>query len=297
MIRAKRRLSYPLLAGATSALALLLAAPDAGATSGIMYVGIKTLTEDHYGTIVLGSDESRLDCAGHYIYNSTQPAICGDQGTQRCGVLVDFIDHGYVINCGIAGFDIGVDVRFSERTTIRSNLIIANNVGMRFYQYFGSQFSFIMDNWVIYNGQEGLDINSTYNTQFLNNLVYGNGRDGADIGESQGNLFQGNSFSGNAFNGIEFDASRSNSVINNTVVENGVNQDRNGISLDSTTNFLIRGNTVNSNGRDGIRITDGSNNGRIESNTASSNGEHDAHQASSTGNVWTGNTFGTKTGF
>ena len=296
MIRATRSRWSALLGGTASALAMLLASANASATSGIMYAGITTLTEDHYGTIVLAGDDTRLDCAGHYIYNSDQPAICGDEGTERCGVLVDWVDHGYVINCGVVGFDIGVDVRFSDRTTIRSNLIGGNTVGMRFYQYFGSQFSFIMDNWVIYNGEEGLNIDRTFNTLFLNNVIGGNGRDGADLGDSQGNLFQGNHVGGNTLNGIELDNSPSNSIINNTITQNGVGQTRNGISLDGSRSFLIRGNTVTSNGRDGIRVTNGSNNGRVESNTASSNTEHDAHQAGSSGNVWTGNTFGTTSG-
>src|SRR5262245_28746589 len=144
MANIERQRTLKLLGGATFALAALLAAPDASATSGIMYVGITTLTEDHYGTIVLAGDDTRLDCNGHYIYNSDQPAICGDAGNQRCGVLVDWVDHGYVINCGVVGFDIGVDVRFSERTSIRDNLIGGNAVGMRFYQYYGSSTSFIM---------------------------------------------------------------------------------------------------------------------------------------------------------
>lgn len=302
MTKKTHKVRGELLLSALFVASSTLSAAPAFATSGTMYVyGTTTLTEDHYGTIILAVNNARIDCNGHTIYDSTQPGYCGQSGTESCGISAAGIDRGYVINCGVQNFDIGIEGWVVSNLTIRNSGIYVNGDGLYVYNSSSTSNYFVLNNDIALNGDEGIDMEYGYGIRVLNNAVWWNARDGADIEFGSGNVFSGNLFWNNLLNGLEFDNSPSPSVTNNWFEANGSNPNdtselRNGLSFDNADYFYVSGNTSVSNSRDGIRVTSGSNNGTVTGNTASGNGEHDAHQTGSSGNTWTNNSFGTTSG-
>lgn len=296
------KIRWEMLLSALFVASSTLSAAPVFATSGTMYVtGTTTLTEDHYGTIILAANNARIDCNGHTIYDSTQPGYCGASRTESCGIAAAHIDRGYVINCGVQNFEIGIDGWVVSNLTIRNSGIYVNGDGLHIYNSSSTSNFFVLNNEIALNSDEGIDMEYGYGMRVLNNAVYWNFRDGADVEFGSGNVFSGNLFWDNLLNGLEFDDSPYPSVTNNWFEANGRNPNeptelRNGLSFDNADNFYVSGNTSVSNSRDGIRVTNGSNNGTVTGNSASGNGEHDAHQIGSSGNTWTSNSFGTTSG-
>ncbi|HET9954825.1 MAG TPA: right-handed parallel beta-helix repeat-containing protein [Polyangiaceae bacterium] len=287
---------------AAATLAIALLPGTAQATEGILQsTGSMTLTEDHFGTIFLFQANGTLDCQNHTIYNSTQEGICGDNFDEQCGVLVLASPDVHIVNCRVRYFGIGMHVQSSNNVMIQSSDIRENFQGIRMRWVNNNAGHFFRDNYVGFNNEEGADIDDSSGLQFLGNSQFRyNGRDGLDCGNSTVKILSGNAFR-NKFNGYELDGCNG-SILSNVLAQSNGNtgisgEVRSGISLDATQNFVISNSVVNSNYRDGIRVANGSNNGRIEANSGAGNGEHDAHQTSSVGNTWIGNVFGTTAGF
>ena len=82
---------------------------DASATAGTLVINSNTtLTEDHNGNVVIGTDNVTLDCAGH--------AIVGPGGV--FGVLLNGRRNATVTNCDVSGFLHGVGLLDSVNNTI-----------------------------------------------------------------------------------------------------------------------------------------------------------------------------------
>ena len=76
-------------------------AHSASATSGTWTITTNTtLTEDHYGSIVIGADNITLNCAGHHLY--APGAGAGVRLDNRTGVTVK--------NCVASGFNTGFSI-------------------------------------------------------------------------------------------------------------------------------------------------------------------------------------------
>lgn len=293
-----RRVGFRALQTLPLALAALLAASAASATSGIMNIsGSVTLTENHTGTIVLNGPNARLNCNGKSIIDSTQPAFCGEAGNESCGIYISGVDYPYVINCTVRNFDIGLYAAEAYLPTVRNSTFRSNVQGMKIVDSTGSSGTFLQNNLFQDNSEEGLAIRRTTSLRVLSNKFWYNDLDGTDVNNSSRLVFNLNDHSGNSYNGLEVDTSTLITVTNGKFVLNGntglTGEFRSGLSFDNVDQATVTGNTLNKNERNGIRVTDGSSNGTYTNNTGSGNVDFDAYQSnSSTGNTWSGNTWG-----
>src|SRR5262245_20858311 len=75
--------------------------PTALASSGTMLVSTNTtLTEDHYGNVLVTNSNVTLDCAGHVVFG---PGVPGFNG----GINVDVgLDRVTVKRCGVTAFNV-----------------------------------------------------------------------------------------------------------------------------------------------------------------------------------------------
>lgn len=234
---------------------------SAWGTSGTWTITTNTdLSEGHNGSIVIGADNITLNCRNN--------VVMGSNGT----------GHGIAV-----AERIGVTIK---------NCVVKNfRAGFRILQ---SRASFFLDNNSSDNTEEGFDVDNVHETQFTRNVATRN-HDGIDLGDSNTNLIQRNNFSINRANGIELDRSHGNTIELNITNNNGFSTNRNGISLDLSSGNFLRLNHSNFNRRNGIRLTDASNNNMLTSNVACNNGEFrlgpDIFVSGSTGNTSVNNTF------
>ncbi len=283
----------------------LVVAGTARATTGVIHVGQKVLTEDHYGTFVLSGD-GYLDCNGHTIYNSTQSAVCYDQdaGYFKCGVLVESSFDEWIVdikNCNIEGFEQGITVAFSGANVwIYGNTIYDNEDGL--YATYSYNFD-VFDNDISSNADVGLRI---YNSgmDFQSSDVFYNGSDGVDGDLAYGVLIQNNNIKENADHNLEFDDCQYVTVKSNSIDgyrSGGVNVEtaRDGLQLERVDHFTVQSNTVRDSGRHGIYLRD-SLNGVVRSNNVANSGRketgRDCYRRNGSATTFTSNTFGTQTG-
>jgi parallel beta-helix repeat protein len=277
--------------------------PSAQASVGTMVVTAnRTLSQDHRGTILVRADGITLDCGSSRVIG------------KGFGAGIDLAGRGKVTvrNCAIAGFDNGIRLvdshgnNFEEVTVdgsagagcslLRSNLNLfinsnfTNNAGGG-CEFVESHYNIFERNVVIDNTDEGLDLELSNNNTFTANDVSSNDSDGFDLENSHGNDILQNVIVGNTANGVELDFANDNAIDDNQVISNGHGTFRNGITLDASLRNAIRGNISNANARDGIRISDFSNDNEIANNSACNNGDWDGNLDSGTGNVFTGNMF------
>lgn len=289
-------------------LTAVFAAPGrASATSGIMYVGITTLTEDHYGTIVMGST-GYLNCNGHTIYNSTQPPVCydNDSGPFQCGIYADWADSIDILNCNIQNFNPGAGISMvaGGDAWIRGTNSFFNGDGMDFaFTSGGSNSVFLFGSSASYfNADEGIKFDDVYNVRVTSTAVHWNGVDGIDSDYAHGILLDGNNLAENGDHAIEIDYGNSATVKSNIVdgwVGWFIEQNRDGIQLEELSGFNIESNTVTDAGRHGIYVHNASN-GTVKTNNASGSARKmsgfDCRKNGGTGVTFTSNTFGTVSG-
>jgi parallel beta-helix repeat protein len=298
-----RRLTPAAVAFGT-VFAVTAIAPPAHATDGLMILEAnRTLGKDHKGTILVQADGITLDCGSARVIG---------KGVRGAGIHLNGRRKVTVKNCAVTGFDTGIRLVDSHGNNfdgvtvdgavdagcslLRSNQnrfvnsTFTNNVGGG-CEYVESHYNLFERNVVNDNHDEGIDLEFSNNNAFNFNQVSSNDVDGFDLENSHANDLRGNVVVSNEGNGIELDRSNDNWLDDNMASANGYGFNRSGISLDASARNAIRGNIANSNARDGVRISDFSNDNTIANNTASGNGEWDGNLDSGTGNTFTGNDF------
>jgi len=203
------------------------------------------LTEDHAGSIIVGTDGITLDCAGHSI---TGPG----SGT---GVLLQNRTGVTVKNCHVSNFDNGIGVERSPNNTIENNDVSDNH-------------------------NRGINVNDgSHETQLVDNTANRNIHGIFVSKNSNRNKIVGNTFNENSGSGLMILRSHYNEITDNTASDNGSNGillfafPTRGLGLGSNNN-IIRRNTANGNVRAGIKLWD-SNDNIVEANTANGNGVGD----------------------
>ncbi|NJC97479.1 MAG: hypothetical protein FIB03_14275 [Anaerolineae bacterium] len=199
--------------------ATLLLTPGCGTRGALIIIEDTTLTRNHFGNIVIGTDNITLDCDGHYIFGSGSGA--GITLVGRSEVMVE--------NCDIINFTDGFFLQDSDNNVFRQNL-------------------------VEHNADEGFDIQSSNDNIFNQNRVTENIRDGFDLEYSNGNLFIENEVLQNGRNGIELDYCNENVFETNIASDN----QQNGISLDYSERNVFETNMANNNAR-GFQIESSNN--------------------------------------
>jgi parallel beta-helix repeat protein len=294
---------------AVVALVPPLLAVGAHATSTWYINSNTTLTEDHYGSIVIDADNVTLDCAGWRVVGTNGSdgiVIDGHSGVAVRNCIIQQFVYGIVVSnasagllehnevrwnglSGIAvagsvdivvrqntmhenGFDAGysgIDVEYGSSDVVVSGNTSWGNAGNGFYTYQSS--NLVFDNNGAFSNWRGFDLDlEVTDSTFSNNRAVNNAGDGFSVVLSDDNQFIANEVSGNGGRGFQVHRSSGNVLRSNHVQGNSAD----GISLNMESSYnVVRGNDVERNNYTGIPITDGSDWNLLAGNVSSHNGD------------------------
>ena len=247
----------------TFVIFLLISLPVSG-TSGTRTIKTDTtLTEDHFGSIIIGADDITLDCNNHTVSGSGFGN--GIELVSRTGVTVK--------NCTVEGFLFGINLFSSSDNTLIQNTANDNH-DLGFTLFSGSNNNTFRRNTADGNFGDGFTVSyggagGSNNNTFEYNTAAGNDRDGFSVDRVSGNHFEKNTAAGNTRNGFRLHlGSRNNTLTKNTADGN----DDHGFAVtEVSNNNTLKENIANGNGFNGFSLFTGSNNNILEGNTSSSN--------------------------
>ncbi len=227
-------------------------------TSTLIITSDTTLTEDHYGDIIIGADDITLDCAGFSVIGSGSGY--GIFLLERSGV--------HIRNCLVRDFVAGFAVIVSYDNTLNANTAEGDGTGFHFVR--------------------------SSNNVLTRNTASGNNINGFQLWSSSDNILTMNTANGNVMGDgfIFFGDSFNNILVRNTANGNG----RAGFNLEPDFNGnTLTANTADGNAQYGFVLTS-SNDNNLRANAACGNGVVDAFQSDCTGNVFVANRFCTTLG-
>lgn len=298
------------VATAAPLLGIVAAAPSASATTGTLTItGSTTLSEDHYGSIVIGADDVTLDCAGHQvIYPGTNPGGPGG------GILLVGRTGVTVENCHVTGayqYPVAV-MQGSSGNTLRDNTA-TGYIRNGFSLVDGADNNTLTGN-VATGGLHGFWVVDASGNVLADNQSYDSG---FQLGNGPGttttnNTLVNNTSSGSIHASFSVFGANGNTVTNNTATHNGVagfsamvasgNTFRhdaatyNGIGfdvVDGTGNTFTK-DAANHNAQIGFMIYPESTGNVVAGSQAHNNGFSDAaDDTSPSTNTWTNDNFGT----
>jgi parallel beta-helix repeat protein len=252
-----RRLSRAAVFSVAMASLVGAVSASANASSGVLVITTDTtLTEDHQGPIVVAADGVTLDCAGHAL-----------TGPGTFGILVHLRSGVTVRSCDVSGFEHGINVAASTRSTVTGNTS-HDNVDTGFVFDDGS-FNVFSLNTAERNGGNGFQATSAASPVLEQNVARENrGTGGIAIASTMNAVIRRNTIVGNANHGIHLFASSRNELTGNTVSSNGIH----GIALEgASAENLVRENTANHNAVDGFAVNDRSSRNTLTANGANHN--------------------------
>ncbi len=195
------------------------APPDATSSSRgpLDVIADRTLGGDHYGQILILSDDVTLDCAGHTVSGrSLDPAWDGILLSQRSGVTIR--------NCVVDDFSTGVVIENSSHNTIEDNTISNVRQGITLQ---GSDNNRLLRNsvlgasdWFAYGLFGGSD-----NNEIRHNSASATSGIGFMIQGASNNLFVSNVASGNYGNGFGANPPATANVYTANTANNNTNHD------------------------------------------------------------------------
>ena len=281
-----KSLYRPLVFGAL-AVALLVVAPTASATSGTLVITENTvLSEDHYGYIAITADNVTLDCAGHTVMAPGPP--------QQSGAIEVFGGTGVTVkHCTVVGSPVnGIYAGGSSNSRYEDNVLQGNaNHGIHIDSASGNV---VVGNTIRGNGALGIVFTAMVDSEIRSNVVEDNVNWAgiALFADSQRITVVGNTARRNAFGFLIESGSGSNTVTANTAQQNLLE----GFALTGSTANVLTGNTANNNGAEGILLIDADDN-QLMGNVANRNGDHESNVyagialvSGSSGNTLDGNT-------
>jgi parallel beta-helix repeat protein len=248
------------------AVALLVIAPTASATSGTLVVTEDTvLTEDHDGYIAITADHVTLDCAGHTVMAPDPP--------QQSGAIEVFGGTGVTVkHCKVVGSPVnGIYAGGASNSRYEDNVLQGNaNHGIHIDSASGNT---VVGNTTRANGALGIVFTAVVDSEIRANVVENN-LNWAGIAlfaDSQGINVIGNTARANAFGFLIESGSSNNTISGNTAQQNVLE----GFALTSSSGNVLAANTANNNGAEGILLIDADDN-QLLGNTANRNGDHAA---------------------
>jgi parallel beta-helix repeat protein len=305
------------------------------ASSGTLHItSSTTLTEDHYGNVLIEGNNITLDCAGRTV---SGPGVEGFSG----GIQVQFSTSITVKRCKVTAFGVnGIYAVDSNNSRYENNKLIGN--GANGIHLEGGVANLIIGNTVRGGAGNGIAITRSSQTLIEQNTVQDQkGSCGILVGDgSHHNMVVGNTSTRNNI-GVLVDSSWENDLINNIVTSNayqgfnfirGANSNsawlnasngnmfgfevnesssqnlfgRNianenhfeGFKIFNSNSNSLTGNIANENGTFGFLVFGGSSFTVVSRNAAHENRQADGYdEGSGTGNVWMANRFGTTIGF
>jgi parallel beta-helix repeat protein len=314
----------------------LLGSPAAQASSGtLVLTSSTTLTEDHYGNILIRGSNVTLDCAGFTVFGPGQSGYSGgiDVGGGLASVTVKHCSvTGFAVN-GIFGGGGATNGRY-EANTLYGN----GNHGMHLdtgsgYIVLGNKsqsnggigivLTGATQSWIVHNvvaqnrNWAGIGLlNGSHDNVVLDNTSVGNSL-GYVLDGATGNELLHNEASSNDASGFVLIRGANNNVLksnaanrnligfeitagsdSNQICGNEANHNSsNGFKVYQSDRNTLRENTGNANGDIGFLVFGGSSFTTVEENTGHRNGSFDALDDDlGTGNVWEENRFGKTSG-
>jgi parallel beta-helix repeat protein len=199
-----------------------------------------TLTEDHYGNIVIDAPDVTLDCAGHTVHG---PGV-GPSG----GISVPGHDGVTVKRCEVTAFEVnGIFAGGSSNGRYEANIVHGNH-------------------------NHGMHVDAGSGNVIVGNTSRSNGAIGIVLTKSTGSRIEGNTVQDHTiWAGIAlFDGSQDNLVIRNTANRNAL-----GFVLVDAVNNELRLNIANSNAGSGFEVNGETvHDNLLDSNTANANKAH-----------------------
>ena len=307
---------------------------SAVASSGTLHVTTSTtLTEDHYGNILVEGNNITLDCAYRTVFGP------GGASGLYGGINIANSTGVTVKRCLVTGFDVnGIFAGANAHGRYEKNKVFNNRAnGIHIDQGDGDT---VVENTCTGNAWEGIILTAGTRTWIESNKVQDNGagiglirssnhnivvknlalRNGAGFAVDEGafeNTLSNNTSNHNSQGFVVIRGSNGNDVFLNTANENIV-----GFEVsDTSSNNLLASNTANKNQAEGFKIYSANNNtmlrntaisngsfgflvfggasfNRIEQNFGQGNAQSDGYdEGTGTENVWISNRFGTTTGF
>jgi parallel beta-helix repeat protein len=236
-----RIIRFNYCAAAVVALTLALGIlPAASASTGTLIITTNTtLTEDHYGNILIAASNVTLDCAGHLVVGPGEPGFSGgiEVGSGNSRVTVKRCRvTGFNVN-GIYGGGGASDSRFEANVTYGNG-----NHGMHLDT--GTRYV-VQDNTSRGNGAIGIVLTGASDSWIVHNTVKDN-----------------QNWAGIAL----LEASHDNHVVNNTALRNNI-----GLVVDGGSNNQLLFNSLSLNTAQGAQLIRGANNNAIELNAMNRN--------------------------
>ena len=249
-------------------LALTASVAPASTTGTLEITTNTTLTEDHYGEIVIGADNITLDCAGHSVTK-----IDG----YDLGVKIKSYTGVTVKNCTVSGFDGGGFVVYTSGNKLVNNTATANpGPGFQIQSASGNT---LVGNKADNNNHGGFKLNNAFLNVLRGNSASGNVPNGFGLLDgSSNNLLTGNSATANDQSGFYISGGSDNTLRANSAKQNGRGNEpepydfsRAGFLLAGASWNTLTGNVANDNYA-GFILIEGSSQNRLSDNNAVNNG-------------------------
>jgi parallel beta-helix repeat protein len=284
------------------ALVLALAQPASATLGTLMISTDTTLTEDHFGSVVIDADSVILDCAGFSVIGP---------GDLPDGIRMDGHSSVAISNCDVSGFVRGFVLASSSGNQLVGNGATGNSVGYDLIE--GSSDNELVGDSASENANQGFVLESGANSNVLRgDSSVGNGGNGFGVNQgSTGNTLTMNQATGNDASGFWIQGS-SNTFEQNWAIEsrlagfslqadgnvleknvaqrNGLDEGYSGIDVLGASNNLLQANSIVGNGDNGFYIDQASTGNTFRANRANANpGSGFTILGSSDGNVFTRN--------
>ena len=218
----------------------LLPSPVSATMGQLIITTDTTLTENHFGNLIIGADNITLDCAGFSVDGTGLGISNGIALSGRQGVTVK--------NCQVTGFIHGFFLNdFCFANTFTMNTATGNTL-TGFFVFQSSRNHFTM-NTATGNDQDGFFLFFTDDNILTMNTAPDNDRIGFFVGNASGNILMDNTANGNDSHGFFLSAATGNTLTRNTATGNVIE----GFFLVSSDGNTLRLNKATDNG-EGIRI-------------------------------------------
>jgi parallel beta-helix repeat protein len=238
-----------------------------------------TLTEDHYGNILIHSDNVTLDCAGHTIHG---PGVQGING----GVDIVLSNGVTVKNCTISQFAFanGIFAAVGSNLRLQNNTLVGNAAN-------GVHVDRMVDGVLIGNRSDsnagyGIALTDSRRMEVVENLVERNGASGIALLEaSNGNTVKANQSEANSNGFVAAGAVTANAFVDNLAK---ANRQTGFILVEGASGNTLTNNTAKANGENGFTVF-ASNGNTLKANQAEANSNGFVVAGAATANAFVDN--------
>jgi len=183
-----------------------------------------TLTEDHFGEIVIDADGVTLDGDGHMVIGPGPDIFIWDPNMEDLswpiGILIEGRTGVTVKNCHVTGFGDGFFLNDSDGNTLKANT--ANDNAFIGFILSSSSNNILLNNTANGNGDgAGFALERSFGNTLKGNTAKDNDQ-GFTLEESSGNIFEANMAKDNTRSGFTVGFSSNNTFFHNNLINNTI---------------------------------------------------------------------------